>query len=696
MYRGWRRRWRGTERAAQPASRHHRAPRRYAAVGALCVAGVCTAAQPAAEVRPFGAWPSPISAQHLLVTASRYSDIQVDGAMPYWVETRPREGRSVAMRRLLDGRIETLTPSGFDVRTRVHEYGGKALLAAGGVIYFTNHEDQQLYRQRPAEAPRALTRVRGTRYADCAADSRRTRLICIREDHRAPGGPRNELVAVALGAPGDAEVQVLFAGSDFVSDPAISEDGTRIAFLTWNYPDMPWDHATLWVARLGSQGELSGATAINAGIDEAPLGPEWGPDGALYFVSDRDEWWNLYRWSGTAAHRVSRARMDLGMPPWYIGRQTYALAGDGRILSVCNDRGTEGVGIVDPESGRFERLPLSIVSAQSPALAGERAYLEVGFRDRPHALVELNLRTRQLTTVRAPADRGVGAEFVSRARPIEFATGSHERAHAFYYSPANPGMRGPPGLRPPLIVVAHGGPTFHSTPALNLSLQYWTSRGFAVLDVNYRGSTGFGRAYRRSLYGRWGEADVEDVVNGARRLAAEGLVDPDRLVIRGASAGGLTTLAALAFHEVFRAGTVYFGVSDLEALRRDTHKFESRYFDSLVGPYPQQLDRYRARSPINHLGALAQPLLLIQGAEDRVVVPSQSQRIVVALSSRGTPVAYLEFAGEGHGLVNADAIVRARQAELYFYGRVLGFEPAEPLPAIEIVNGERLGRGGAD
>lgn len=382
------------------------------------------------------------------------------------------------------------------------------------------------------------------------------------------------------------------------------------------------------------------------------------------------------------------------MPPWYIGRRTFALAGDGRILSVCNDRGTEGVGIVDSESGRFERLPLPIVSAQSPALAGGRAYLEVGFRDRPHALVELNLRTRQLTTIRAPADPGISADFISRARPIEFATGSQERAHAFYYSPANPGMRGPPGARPPLIVVAHGGPTYHSTPALNLSLQYWTSRGIAALDVNYRGSTGFGRAYRRSLYGRWGEADVEDVVNGARRLAAEGLVDPDRLVIRGASAGGLTTLAALAFHEVFRAGAVYFGVSDLEALRRDTHKFESRYFDSLIGPYPQQLDRYRARSPINHLDALAQPLLLIQGAEDRVVVPSQSRRIVAALSKTGMPVAYLEFAGEGHGFVHADAIVRARQAELYFYGRVLGFEPAESLPAIEIVNGERLGRSG--
>lgn len=660
----------------------------------LCVAQVCGAASPAVQERAFGEWPSPISAEQLAAATSRYSDVQLDDSMLYWVETRPNEGRSVAMRRTRDGRLEAVTPHGFNVRTRVHEYGGSALLVVDGVLYFTNFDDQQLYRQRPGEAPRALTRERGTRYANCAADLVRKRLVCVREDHRAAGEPRNALVAVSLGAKDDeagVRVQVLFGAADFVSNPAISADGARIAFIAWDHPNMPWDRAVLWVARFGPKGELLQPTAVNQGSEEAPLSPLWSRHGSLYYVSDRNNWWNFHEWRDTRVREVSHAQADLGMPAWGVGQRTNALLADGRMFTVLNDHGVEGLGLVDPVTGRLERLSTPVVAAQSPAVAGERAYFEAGFADRPHALVQLNLNTLELSVLRAP-EAIVSADYVSHAQPIEFATGSGERSYGFFYPPFNAHARGPSADRPPLIVTAHGGPTLHTTPALSVSVQFWTSRGFAVLDVNYRGSTGFGRAYRHRLYGHWGEVDVEDVVNGARRLVADGLVDPDRLIIRGGSAGGFTAMAAMAFHDVFKSGAVYAGVSDLATLRSDTHKFESRYLDSLIGQYPLHAHRYRSLSPINHLDRLSRPMIILQGSEDEVVPPSQSRRIFSALRARGTPAAYLEFEGEGHGFVSRSAIARARQAELYFYGRVFGFEPADPLPVIEIENEEALPR----
>lgn len=652
---------------------------------ALLIAGPDAAAD--AVVRPFGSWESPISARDLMISAPRFGEMQADGDVLYWVEFVAAEGRSVVMRRAADGSVETLTPAGFNVRTRVHEYGGGAMTVMAGVVYFTNFADQQVYRQAGTAPPEKVTDVTGARFANCAADPGRSRLICVSEDHRGAGEPRNTLVAIRPGSGGAAtELEVLFDRSDFVAEPALSADGRRLAFLTWAHPSMPWDQVQLRVVDLDAAGCPTDERVVNDGRDEAALNPQWGPDGALYFVGDRDDWWNLYRWTPRGTTQITRERLELGAPSWNLGARHFAFLPDGRIVSYFNDRGTEGLALVDPRRRTFRRLDLGIVAARDVAAGPGGLIFAAGFPDRPAALARLDAKTLALTEIRG-LPRPYSAGLVARARAVEYGTGGGARAHAFYYPPANDAFRGPDGERPPLIVIAHGGPTLHTTPAYSVSVQYWTSRGFAVLDLNYRGSSGFGRSYRRSLYGQGSVADVEDAVNGAGYAAAEGLADPGRLVIRGGSAGGLIVLGSLAFHDTFKAGANYFGVSDLEALRRDTHKFESRYVDTLVGgTYPANADLYRDRSPINHLDGFRTPLITLQGLDDKVVPPSQSERIVKALRGRGVPVAYLAFAGEGHGFRSADVNVRAREAELYFYGRVLGFEPAGALPPIPIDN----------
>ncbi|MFO0447308.1 MAG: prolyl oligopeptidase family serine peptidase, partial [Pseudomonadota bacterium] len=640
------------------------------------------ALQGAVEAKPYGEWRSPVQAKDLAIGGTRYGELQADGDFLYWLEPIAAEGRTVVMRRGLSGAAETVTPPGFGVRTRVHEYGGGGLTVANGVVYFTHARDQQIWRHRPGEAPEALTRETGTRYANCTADPVRPRLVCVREDHRGEGEPRNALVAVALA---DGATSVLFDGTDFVSDPVFDAAGRRFAFLAWNHPHMPWDRVEVRVADVRADGALAGVRAINAGVDEAARTPRWARDGSLWFVGDRDGWWNFLRWDGRRVRAVTRERLEFGFAGWELGAETWDFLPDGRIVAAYNEAGDEGVALVDERDGRVQRLAADIVGARSLAVGSDRAWLEAGFRDRAHAIVELDPATGDAAVVRSPASPGFEAG-ASRAVALSYPTTDGMTAHAFYYPPANAEYRGPDGAKPPLVVIAHGGPTLHTTPAYNVGIHYWTSRGIAVLDLNYRGSTGFGRDYRRSLYGRRGEYDVQDAVQGARFVAAQGLADPERLLIRGNSAGGFIVLAALAFHDVFRAGANYFGVSDLETLRADTHKFESRYVETLIGPWPEARERYRQLSPIHNLDGLDRPLIVFQGLDDKVVPPNQSQRIVTALRARGVPVAYLEFAGEAHGFRQLKSNVEAREAELAFYGRVLGFRPAGELPAVRIDN----------
>ncbi|MBI2995072.1 MAG: S9 family peptidase [Gammaproteobacteria bacterium] len=649
----------------------------------LIAPGLLSAEETMSQTRSFGTWTSPLSAQALVAGARGFSELGTDEASLYFIESRPEEGgRQALMRRLPNGEFQELAGPEFNVRSRAHEYGGGALLVGRRALYFTQFTDQRLYRLVPGAAPEPLGPGGDRRFADCVEDHPRGRLVCVQEDHTGEEEPRNSLVSLSARHP--ETPRTLFAGSDFVAAPALSADGNRLAFLSWKHPNMPWDDVQLQLAELNTGGSVHAVTTLNAGQREAVLSPQWGPDGLLYFVSDRDNWWNLYRMENGGTRQLTHAEFELGRPSWQFNQRLYVFLPDGRIAALSNDRGTEGLVLITPETGAVERLDLGFVRTNAIAVMGDTICLDAGFADRPGGIVAYDLRGGTLSMLRESQAATLPSEFVSRGEAVDFATADGETAHGFYYAPRNLDFRGPEGESPPLIVTVHGGPTSHTTPALYPRIQFWTTRGFAVFDLNYRGSTGFGRAYRHSLYSHWGSKDVADAVQAARFLAGTGRADPGKLLIRGGSAGGFTVLATHAFFDVFAAGANYYGVSDMEALATDTHKFESHYLDQLVGPYPAQKAKYRALSPIHHLDGFNRPLIVFQGLDDKVVPPAQSESIVRALKDKGVPVAYLPFAGEQHGFRKSENIVRAAEAELYFYGKVLGFTPADAIEPVAI------------
>lgn len=664
---------------------------------------------------PYGTWRSPIAAADLARSAIALNYVQASDGAPYWVESRPAEGGRcviVTPGSRADaapgsqGSIVEKTPAGFNARTRVHEYGGRPYCLGRERIYFTHFPDQRLYMQRASESPVALT-PEGYRYADFELDPSGASLLCVREDHTGSGEAKNTIVAIDVGrvaAHGTASRlaadetaspvaagatasrsgasnresagAVLFGASDFVAYPRLSRDGRRLAWIAWNHPDMPWDATTLYVAERTPAG-LSGVTAIAGGPRESVVEPRWDTDGTLYFISDRSGWWNLYRLRGGRVESVFSVEAELASPLWTLGQSNYALTGDGRAVVRYGVAARDRLAVVSLASGSVRELDLPFVGLSSVELLSPTTAVAIAASaiEEP-AVVAVDLATGGHRVLRAPGELKVDARYLSVAQPIEYPTTGGRSAHAFFYPPANADFRAPQGEQPPLIVKAHGGPTSHSKPELSLATQYWTSRGFALLDVNYGGSSGYGRAYRERLEGNWGVVDVDDVVAGVRYLAETGRADGSRAAIRGGSAGGFTVLAALAFHDVFKAGANYYGVSDLEALARDTHKFESRYLDRLVAPLPQGRAVYEARAPIRHLDAFRAPLITFQGAEDKVVPPSQSRAIVAALQAKGVPVAYVEFEGEQHGFRKAESIICSLEAELAFYGDVFGFTPA--------------------
>jgi dipeptidyl aminopeptidase/acylaminoacyl peptidase len=635
---------------------------------------------------PYGTWRSPITAADLARSAITLGYVQVSDGVPYWVESRPAEGGryvivtsgpgagGATVGSAVGGAIER-TPAGFNARTRVHEYGGRPYCVGRDRIYFTHFPDQRLYVQRASEAPVALT-PEGYRYADLELDPSGTSLLCVREDHSGPGEARNAIVALQVGRGDESAGAVLFGDSDFVAYPRLSPDGRRIAWIAWNHPNMPWDATTLYVAERTSAG-LAGVAAIAGGPRESVVEPRWDADGTLYFISDRTGWWNLYRWAGGRVQAVFAIEAELASPLWTLGQSNYALTGDGRAVVRQGVAAKDELAVVELASGKVRPLELPFVGLSSVELLSPAAAVAIAASavEEP-AIVSIDLATGSHRVLRAAGDLKVDRRYLSAAEPIEYPTAGGLTAHAFFYPPVNDDFCAPDGEKPPLIVKAHGGPTSHSKPELSLATQYWTSRGFALLDVNYGGSSGYGRAYRERLEGNWGIVDVDDVVAGVKYLAESGRVDGSRTAIRGGSAGGFTVLAALAFHDVFKVGANYYGVSDLEALARDTHKFESRYLDRLVAPLPQGRAVYEARAPIRHLDSFRAPLITFQGTEDEVVPPSQSRAIVAALERKGVPVAYVEFPGEQHGFRKAESIVRSLEAELAFYGDVLGFGPA--------------------
>jgi dipeptidyl aminopeptidase/acylaminoacyl peptidase len=637
-----------------------------------------------ALVAPYGSWKSPLTSELIVAASVGIGGLAFDGDDVYWLEARPTEGgRNVLVRLGADGNVGDVTPAPFNLRTRVHEYGGGAFLIDEGTVYFSNFVDQRLYLQERGSEPRPLTRSEGTRFADAVMDGRRRRLICVREDHRGGGEPVNSIVSVDLSS---GEEKVLVEGNDFYSTPRLSPDGAHLAWLTWNHPNMPWDGTELWLAELDEAGGAVEARTVAGGLTESVFQPEWSPDGTLYFISDPTGWWNLYRLGESGVEPLIEMEAEFGRPQWSFGTSTYAFESTGRIICSYTERGRWHLASLDVASGDLRPIESPFSDVGRVRAVPGRVGVVGGSPSTPVSAAVLDLETGKWAVLKRSTELDIDQGYLSSPEPLEFPTNGGLTAHALFYPPRNKDFRAPAGEKPPLIVHSHGGPTSATSSVLNLGLQYWTSRGFAVVDVNYGGSTGYGRDYRERLTGNWGVVDVNDCVNAALYLVDRGLVDGDRIAIAGGSAGGYTTLCALAFRHEFRAGASHFGVGDLEALVKDTHKFESRYIDGLVAPYPEGRELFIERSPIHHVDHLSCPVIFFQGLDDKIVPPNQAEAMVEALRRKGVPVAYLAFEGEQHGFRKAENMRRVLDAELYFYSRVFGFDLAEPVAPVPIEN----------
>jgi dipeptidyl aminopeptidase/acylaminoacyl peptidase len=654
---------------------------------ALLAASVMTGAhghdQTAPVVAPYGSWDSPLRAEVLSGGRVAMSDLRsVDGRL-YWTETIPSAGGISGLFTAAAAESGTrVSPEGVNVRTRVHEYGGAPFVASGGHVYYSNYADQRLYTFGSDGNATALTPV-GYRYADCAATPGTTALICVREDHTDPKEVRNAIVRIPLPAAGGAG-EVLYAASDFVAYPRPSPDGRRLAFIAWNHPNMPWDGTELHVAELAKDG-LATLTTVAGGATESVLEPQWDADGTLYFLSDRGGYWNLYARQGADSRLVWQRAAEFAGPLWTLGQANYVLMGDGHAVARFSEAGSDRLAVIDLHHSTAHILDLPYVEFSNLTRLDSRHIAAlVGSSDSPPAIMRIDVLHGSATTLRSAGATPLPKDSISVAKAIDFPVAAGGVAHAFFYPPRNAGFAAPSGTLPPLLTFVHGGPTAQATAAFAARIQFWTSRGFAVVDVNHRGSSGFGRDFRRQLNGKWGVVDVEDAIAAVRYLGKIGAADPARTALSGGSAGGYTVLNALSSSDVFKAGADYYGISDITALARDTHKFESRYLDSLIGPYPAAKSVYESRSPLNHLDGFEVPLIVLQGADDPVVPPNQSERIVDALRKRGVPVAYLLFPGESHGFRKPENTTRALQAELSFYGQVFGFEPADSLPPLKI------------
>jgi dipeptidyl aminopeptidase/acylaminoacyl peptidase len=644
------------------------------------------------KVAPYGSWKSPITTDLIVTGSVGLTQPQIDGDSVYWLEMRPIEaGRNVIVKRDADQAVNDVIPPPFNSRTRVHEYGGGDYTVRHGALYFSNFSDQRLYVVNGEAAPVAITPAGDVRYAEAVIDVQRDRLICVREDHTTKRSEAMNTLATLKLEGNDDYGTVLVEGADFYSSPRLSPDGMRLAWLTWNHPNMPWDQSQLWIGTFGDDGQLATTELVAGGKDESIFQPEWSPDGVLYFVSDRSGWWNLYRLNRAGSiDQVCDMQAEFGMPQWGFGMSSYAFASEERIVCAYIESGISRLGLIDSVLKRLDPVESPYTDIRYVRATPSLAVMRAASPNSPASIVQFDLETRTFEVLRHSNNLEIDSENISEPQVVDFPTVDGLTAYGFFYAPKNRDFRAPEAEHAPLLVVSHGGPTAAATTALSLSIQYWTSRGIAVLDVNYGGSTGFGRAYRERLKGKWGIVDVDDCINGARFLVKKGEVDGDRLMITGGSAGGYTTLCALTFRDVFHAGASHYGISDAEALEKDTHKFEAKYSDGLIGPYPERRDIYYERSPINFTERLSCPVIFFQGLEDKVVPPNQAELMVDALRAKGIPVAYLPFEGEQHGFRQAKNIKRALDAELYFYSRVFGFELAEPVEPVEPVEIENL------
>ena len=645
----------------------------------------------------YGTWVSPISARQVASAAPAIDtplinnksldngsiDSGNDGDDLYWLEARPEEGgRSAIVRLSANGEKTDVLPAPFSARSRVHEYGGTPYIVVAGILFFCEQSDQRIYRldTRSKEVtPEAISPAnQNLRFADFCFDEIHQRLICVAEQSgEALSEPRNFIAALPINTP--YELSELHSGADFYAYPRLSPKGSQLSWISWHHPQMPWQGSELWLADLTNEGLLASPEKIAGGCDESIFQPQWSPDGELYFVSDRSEWWNIYRCASMGEGKNSieercPQQAEFATPLWTLGMSTYGFSENNGLAACYTENGCWYLGLI--KNNTQKTIPLDLPFTQISGLISKdhRVWFIGASPSQSGCLVELDTHTGQHKIIHQFAALPIDEGNYSRPQAITFTTTNSEQAHGFYYPPCNAAYsQNTLDEKPPLLVLCHGGPTGATSTGFNLKIQFWTNRGFAVLDVNYRGSTGYGRAYRQALDSAWGIKDVDDVVAGAQHLIKQGLADPQRIMIRGGSAGGYTVLAALAFHDLFKAGASYYGIGDLETLARDTHKFESRYLDTLVGPYPAEQALYQQRSPINHIDKLNCPVIFFQGLDDRVVPPQQAEAMVESLEKKGLKVKYVPFSGEGHGFRQAENTERALLEELQFYSEVFGF-----------------------
>jgi dipeptidyl aminopeptidase/acylaminoacyl peptidase len=644
------------------------------------------------KVAPFGSWASPITVDLLLkgTVQMRNQMVRWDGDDLYWSELRPDDGgRIVVCRRAANGEIGDVTPPGFNARSRVHEYGGGHFAVSGGTVYFTNFADQRLYRQNGSEAPRPVTPAADVRHADMALDMGRGRLYAVREDHTTGAKePVNSIVSIDSGGDwdGDHDVFTVAAGNDFYSSPKLSADGKRIAWTTWNHPNMPWDGSELWVGELDRSGHVVSSRKIAGGATESVLQPEWSPAGELYFISDRSDWWNLYRARGEGDEPICPRSAEFGAPQWVFGMRFYAFAGPDEIVCLYSEPGGTKLGRIDLSSGTMRQVELLYAGLSNVQTNGRKVAVFAGSPTLAERVLTIDLESgaQEVVKVSNPAHLDPGN--MSLPKPIEFPTEGGLTAHAFYYPPKNQAFESPPDEKPPLMVRCHGGPTGSGGPTYTFEYHYWTSRGFAVVDVNYGGSSGYGRAYRTRLDGNWGVVDVDDCINAARFLVEQGAADGSRVWITGGSAGGFTVLLSLTKRDFYDAGASHFGIGDLELFIKETHKFEAHYCDTLVGPYPERADLYRDRSAVHFADTLKRPVILFQGLEDKIVPPSQAEEFVAVCEKKKLPYAYVAFEGEQHGFRKKENIRRSIEGELFFLSRMFGFSTADEIEPVKIEN----------
>jgi len=637
------------------------------------------------RVVPYGSWKSPVTSEMVASGVLWLGQVELEGEDIYWCEMRPSEaGRYVIVKRTPEWQMVDVNPPPFNARTRVHEYGGGAYKVFEDKIYFTNFIDQRLYVMKTGSKPKPITPETKLRYANLSFNIKRGRMVCVREDHREPGKEAVNTIA-SMDLEG-RNSKIIVSGNDFYSSPRIGPDSSRLAWLTWNHPNMPWDGTELWVGKLGEEDSIKDAEMVAGGSEESVLQPVWSSEGDLYFISDRSNWWNIYRYEDGEVESVCKLEAEFAVPHWIFGLSNYGFDSKNSLICSYTEKGEWHMARLDTETGRLETIETPYTHISSLKVSEGYAVFIGGSPTEAASIIKLDLSTYETEVLKRPTDISVDPGFISKPKPIEFLTENGLKSHAIFYRPNNKDYTAPLGELPPLLVFTHGGPTGATTTTLSWGIQYWTSRGFAVVDVNYGGSTGYGREYRQRLNGQWGVVDVDDCVNAAKYLVDTGDVDGEKLAIRGGSAGGYTTINALTFRDVFKAGASYFGISDLEVFVRDTHKFESRYLNSLVGPYPEKKDLYYNRSALNFLDQIRAPMILFQGLEDKIVPPNQAELIVEALRRNGRPVAYIPFEGEQHGFRQAKNIKRSLEAELYFYSKTFGFEPADQIEPVEIEN----------